>query len=100
MATPAILQRQTFVVPRASEYFVAREMQAQTGQAVERFAAVVIKELLENGLDGAETAGVAPAVVVAVERRPGAVAIMVGDNGPGLPAATVESILDFTTRTS
>jgi hypothetical protein len=99
-AVNPLLQRQTFAVARASEYFVASELQAQTGQPVERFAAVAVKELLDNALDAAESAGVRPAVTLEVHRRPAALDLTVTDNGPGLPAATVASILDFTTRTS
>jgi hypothetical protein len=99
-AANAVLQRQAFAVARASEYFVASELQAQTGQPVDRFAAVAVKELLDNALDAAETAGVPPEVTLLVAHRPGEVDLTVSDNGPGLPAATVASILDFTTRTS
>jgi hypothetical protein len=100
MAVDGLLRRQTFVVARASEYFVARELQAQTGQPIDRFAAVAVKELLDNAVDAAETAGVPPEVTLTVHRRLGVLAVAVADNGPGLPVATVASILDFTTRTS
>ena len=39
----APLERTIFEVSRAEEYFNARELQAQTGQPVEWFAAVALK---------------------------------------------------------
>jgi DNA topoisomerase VI subunit B len=52
------LQRTTFETPRASEYFSSQELQAQTGQPPYRFASVVLKEIVDNALDAAESAGV------------------------------------------
>jgi len=54
------MERTIFETPRAAEYFDARELQAQTGQPRYEFATVVLKELVDNALDAAETAGVAP----------------------------------------
>jgi hypothetical protein len=54
------LQRAHFTIGRAAEYFDAKELAAQTGRPVHEFAAVVVKELVDNGADAAETASVAP----------------------------------------
>jgi hypothetical protein len=45
------LERQTFSMARAAEYFDRRELQTITGQPVVQFAAVVLKELADNGLE-------------------------------------------------
>jgi hypothetical protein len=42
------LKRTTFETSRAGEYFDARELQAQTGQPLQNFAAVALKELVDN----------------------------------------------------
>jgi hypothetical protein len=98
-AVPAF-HRETFSVSRASEYFDARELQAQTGQPRHRFAAVALKELVDNALDAAETAGVAPEIEIAVQHRAESLVISVRDNGSGIAPETVARILDFGTRTS
>jgi Histidine kinase-, DNA gyrase B-, and HSP90-like ATPase len=96
-----ILHRTTFETSRASEYFNLKELQASTGQSAERFAAVALKELMDNALDAAEMADVAPCLDIAVltdeHQR---LTIVVQDNGQGIPAATVETILHFESRTS
>lgn len=96
----ALLERTTFSTPRALDYFSAVELERQTGQPRSRFAAVVLKELIDNALDACEAAGVAPKVRVAVERRGDDLRITVADNGPGLPADVLARILDFGTLTS
>jgi len=99
--TPApTLERSIFETPRAAEYFTARDLQAQTGQPRRHFAAVVLKELLDNALDACETAGAPPVLDITVRDVDDQLAISVGDTGPGLPAATIQRILNFATRTS
>jgi signal transduction histidine kinase len=68
----------------------------QTGHAIEDWPLVVLKELLDNGIDACEEAGIAPAIEIAVSRD----GIVISDNGPGISAQTVTDILDYTTRVS
>ena len=96
----AVLERTIFETSRASEYFDAGELQAQTGQARDRFAAVILKELVDNALDACETAGLAPCITIDVTEAAGALQIAVADNGIGISAETVERITNFQTRTS
>ncbi len=96
----AQLGRTVFEVSRSEEYFNARELQAQTGQPVERFATVVLKELVDNALDACETAGVAPAITLGVAEDAGRLHLTVDDNGAGLAPETVRRIRNFQTRTS
>src|SRR4051812_36161828 len=98
--TPAVLQREMFSISRASEYFDARELQAQTGQPRHRFAAVALKELVDNTLDACETAGVVPEVEIAMRHQAEQLVIMIQDNGDGIAPETVARVLDFDTRTS
>ncbi len=44
------LIRTHHTIGRAAEYFTARELEAQTGQWRTKFAAVVLKELVDNAL--------------------------------------------------
>jgi hypothetical protein len=97
----ALLQRTTFKTSRAAQYVEARTLQAMTGQPKRAFAAVVTKELMDNALDACETAGVAPAITLAVEDRDDrSGAITVSDNGGGIPPEVVHGALDFSVLVS
>jgi DNA topoisomerase VI subunit B len=92
----AVLNRTTFTTSRLLEFCSQKELVAQTGHESADWPLVVVKELIDNSLDAAEEAGIAPVIRVTVARGK----IRVRDNGPGIPAETVASILDFTSRTS
>jgi DNA topoisomerase VI subunit B len=78
------------------DFFSERELVTQTGHGVEEWPLVVVKELVDNSLDACEEAGVAPDVQILAD----ASGITVRDNGPGLPAETLQGALDFTVRLS
>jgi len=92
----AVLQRTTFKTSRLLEFCSRKELVAQTGHEPDDWPLVIVKELIDNGLDACEEAGIAPVIRVTVARG----RIRVRDNGPGIPPETVASILDFTSRTS
>ena len=96
MSARAVLNRTTFTTSRLLEFCSRKELVAQTGHEPDDWPLVIIKELIDNSLDAAEEAGVAPVIHVTVARGK----IRVRDNGPGIPPETVASILDFATRTS
>jgi DNA topoisomerase VI subunit B len=96
---PAIT-RETFATPRAAEFFELRHLQAQTGQPAEEFAEVVVKELVDNALDAAETAGVPPDVAIDVADQNDHLQITVSDNGPGMPPELIAKVLDFSVLVS
>ena len=73
-----------------------KELIAQTGHHPDAWPLVVLKELIDNALDACEEAGVEPHIQVRVDHD----GIAVTDNGPGLPAETIESVLDFSIRVS
>src|SRR4051794_30217944 len=100
MSVTPMLTRESFTVTRASEYFSVRELQAMMGQPREQFGAVVLKELVDNAIDAAETAGVAPDLTLVVAQDDNCCGISVHDNGPGLAPEMVERQLDFMSRTS
>jgi hypothetical protein len=90
------LARKTFSVSRLAEFASEAELVKQTGHPVDRWPLVIVKELVDNGLDACEEGGVAPEIAVTIEDG----VIMVADNGPGMLAETVEKLLDFSVRTS
>ena len=84
-----------FATPRAGEFLELRALQAQTGQPVEAFGHVVVKELLDNALDAAETAGRAPIVDIGTRTDDEVTFVTVSDNGAGITPATVADLCDF-----
>jgi DNA topoisomerase VI subunit B len=94
------VNRTVFATPRAAEFLELRALQAQTGQPVDAFGHVVVKELLDNALDAAESAGVAPIIDITTRTDDGITFVTVTDNGCGITAATVDDVCDFTVLVS
>ena len=92
----AKLERTTFCTSRRAEFCSQKELTNQTGHSPDEWPLVILKELADNALDACEEAPTAPEIHVAV----GAEGIVVADNGPGIPAATVQKITDFAVRVS
>jgi len=67
------------------------ELVRQTGHPVGYWPMVILKELVDNGIDACEAAGIAPTIWINVDDG----GINVSDNGPGIPAETVEAIVDY-----
>jgi hypothetical protein len=90
------LTRVPFEVSRLMEFCTRRELQNQTGHGVWEWPLVVLKELMDNALDGCEEAEVAPVISIAVKRG----SIVVEDNANGIKTGTIKSILDYSIRVS
>ena len=96
MSGPVQLQRETFELSRMMEFFSDRELTAQIGHSRYYWPVALLKELLDNSLDACETANLAPVIRVELQDD----TLIVADNGPGLPLATLEKSLDYTVRVS
>ena len=79
-----VLERTTFRTSRLLDFASEKELVAQTGHRREAWPLVILKELVDNGVDACEEAGIAPAITVTVDQS----GITVADNGPGIPAET------------
>src|SRR5258707_8845679 len=90
------LTRVTFKVSRLMEFCSERELQNQTGHSIYEWPLVVGKEVMDNALDAAEEAEVAPTITVIVDSG----TIVIEDNAGGIASETIESILDYTVRVS
>jgi hypothetical protein len=90
------LTRVPFTVSRLMEFCTRRELVNQTGHDVYEWPLVVLKELVDNALDAAEEAETAPVISIAVKGK----SIVIKDNGPGIPAKTIDGILDYSSRVS
>ena len=78
------------------EFCTLRELQNQTGHSIYEWPLVALKELLDNALDAAEEAEVAPVISITVGPR----SITIQDNAGGIETDTIKSILDYTVRVS
>ena len=90
------LKRETFQTSRLLDFCSERELVKQIGHPVDQWPLVILKELLDNAIDAAEEVGTAPVIRVEVTDK----AIVIFDNGPGIPAETISGILDFSVRIS
>ena len=93
---PPKLTRVAFRVSRLMEFCTRRELQNQTGHGVHDWLLVVLKELMDNGLDECEEAEVAPVISITVKPK----SITIQDNGRGIDAETIKSITDYSIRVS
>jgi DNA topoisomerase VI subunit B len=81
---------------RLLDFFSEKELTAQTGNPKPDWPLVGLKELVDNGVDHCEEAGIAPQIAVLVDQD----GITVTDNGFGIPPESVTDILDFSVRVS
>ena len=90
------------------EFCTEKELVAQTGHEAHRWPEVIAKEVVDNGIDACEEAGIAPVIKVTIQtgnaksrRRPAKpTRIIVEDNGPGIPSGTIAGIIDYNVRVS
>jgi hypothetical protein len=87
--------RRIFSEPQAAQYFYTDRLAKMTGRTSGDWHRVVVKELMDNALDAAESAGRVPVVVVDMDVDPSLIRLSVQDNGVGIPADVIERMLDF-----
>jgi hypothetical protein len=90
------LTRVPFTVSRLMEFCNKRELVNQTGHDVFEWPLVVLKEATDNALDECEEAGIAPEIDIEVNGDK----IVTADNGRGIPAQTIQCVLDYSIRIS
>ena len=79
------------------EFCTEKELVAQTGHEAHEWPLVIVKELVDNGIDACEEAEVAPVVKITITtgKRGKPTCIVIEDNGPGIPAETISGIIDL-----
>ena len=90
------IDRVAFKISRLMEFCSERELVNQTGHGAYEWPLVCAKELLDNALDAAEEAEVAPVISIDVTEDK----IVIEDNAGGVAAETIASVLDYTIRVS
>ena len=91
-----LLRRELFETPRRLEYFSPKELSMQLGAAPWGWGEVLIKELVDNALDAAESADTIPAIDITLSPQ----GFTVEDNGPGMSQELIERSLDYDIRVS
>jgi hypothetical protein len=96
------IERVAFTTSRLMEFCTEEELVAQTGHEAHKWPLVMIKELVDNAIDAAEEAEVAPIIKITITagKRGKPTRIVVEDNGLGIPAATITGVIDYTVRVS
>jgi hypothetical protein len=96
------IARVAFTTSRLMEFCTEKELVAQTGHESYQWPLVIIKELVDNGIDACEEAGVAPVIKVTITTRKSGkpTRIIVEDNGPGIPPDIITGIIDYSIRVS
>jgi hypothetical protein len=101
------IDRVAFTTSRLMEFCTEKELVAQTGHEAYQWPRVIIKELVDNGIDACEEAEVAPVIRVMIttgrkrRSRPAKpTRIVIEDNGPGIPTDTITGIIDYDIRVS
>ena len=90
------LERTAFTTDRALEFFSEAELTTQIGYGRRLWPLVLAKELIDNALDECETVDEAPAITITLDSD----ALIVEDNGPGIPTGIIERSLDYHVRIS
>ena len=96
------IERVAFTTSRLMEFCTEKELVAQTGHESYQWPLVIIKELVDNGIDACEESGVAPVIKVMITTGKSGkpTRIIVEDNGPGIPPNTITGIIDYSIRVS
>ena len=107
------IERVAFTTSRLMEFCTEKELVAQTGHEAHKWPLVVVKELVDNGIDACEEAEVPPVIKVAITtgKKPKSsrrsrsrpvrpTRIVIEDNGPGIPTETISGIIDYDIRIS
>jgi len=84
-----------FVRADWSLFLDPRRLPQKAGCPSDRLRAVILKELLDNALDGAESAGTAPIIDIGARTDDEVTFVTVSDNGGGITPATVADLCDF-----
>jgi Histidine kinase-, DNA gyrase B-, and HSP90-like ATPase len=96
------IERVAFTTSRLMEFCTEKELVAHTGHESYEWPRVIVKELVDNGIDACEEAEVAPVIKVTITTggsgRP--TRIVIEDNGPGIPTETITGIINYNIRVS
>jgi len=88
--------REHFTINRAMEYFTEAELVKQMGTPMGKWRITLVKELIDNCLDAAESAGVDPEVTISIDEN----SMSIQDNGPGISEQVIIDSMNYDVRVS
>lgn len=88
--------REAMTIDRSLEFYSEGELSKQLGYLRDGWPLVALAELVDNSLDHLEEIGRLPEIHIVVDRH----TLSVSDNGDGMPEAVVDSLGDFSSRSS
>jgi DNA topoisomerase VI subunit B len=88
--------RRVFSTSRLAEFATPQGLTTRVGRPAKWWSDVAVKELIDNAVDAAETAGSPPVVAVTIADD----TIIVADQGPGMDPDVVRRIFDYERQTS
>lgn len=95
------IERVAFTTSRLMEFCTEKELRAQTGHETYKWPLVIVKELVDNGIDACEATEVAPVIKVTITTKAKSpTRIVIEDNGPGIPSKTIKGVIDYDVRIS
>jgi Histidine kinase-, DNA gyrase B-, and HSP90-like ATPase len=96
------IERVAITTSLLMEFCTEKELVAQTGHESYEWLRVIVKELVDNGIDACEEAEIAPVIKVAIKtgKSEKPTLIVIEDNGPGIPTETITGIIDYNVRVS
>ena len=96
------IERVAITTSRLMEFASEKELVAQTGHQAYEWPRVIVKELVDNGIDAAEEAEIAPVITVTITTGKSGMPtrLVVEDNGRGIPPETIAGIIDYDKRVS
>jgi hypothetical protein len=96
------IERVAFTTSRLMEFCTEKELRAQTGHESYKWPFVIVKELVDNGIDACEAAEVPPVIKVTITtgKAKSPTRIVIEDDGPGIPPETIDGVIDYNIRVS
>jgi hypothetical protein len=94
---PQTARRVAFTTSRALEFFSEPELTRQTGYRRDLWSLVLVKEVVDNGIDDCEKAA-KRAIEIGVELKEDSVTV--SDNGSGMAHRIIKGVLDYEVRIS
>ncbi|MDD4274943.1 MAG: hypothetical protein PHG14_14600 [Desulfobacter postgatei] len=88
--------RTHFIQSRQMDFFTTAELTKQMGTSPNLWWITLVKELIDNSLDAAESVGIDPVISVTIDED----SFSIQDNGPGIPDKVIEGSIDYGVRVS
>ena len=90
------LTRTVFEQSRELEFFTEKELEMQIGHSIDWWPITILRELIDNALDGCENSNISPKIEIEINDN----SFTVTDNGTGLSSQVIKKSQDYLKRVS